>query len=147
MGILYSPQLEQSRRPPSIPLSSVHAVVSLVPWIPDISLINKLPCCNALSTRNRAYIRRVIDSLYCPDPCPRLELTVPTFELIHTSRGLLLGVSELSRITPRGRKFDVTFCNACNLHLRRLLGQARRVTGRALVSPSSNSAVSFFQPP
>jgi hypothetical protein len=50
----------------------------------------KLPCCNALSTRNRAF-----------------ELT-PT-----SSRGLLLGVNEPSHITPRGRKFDVTFCNNC----------------------------------
>jgi len=50
-------------------------------WIPDISLVNmiKLPCCNVLSTRNRAYVRRVIDSLYCPDPCQRLQLTVLTF--------------------------------------------------------------------
>jgi hypothetical protein len=87
----------------------------------------KLPCCNALSTRDRPYVRRVIDSLYCPDPCPRSQLTVPTFKLIPTSsRGVLLGVSEPSRITPRGRKFDVTFCNDCNLYLRRLLGKVRR---------------------
>jgi hypothetical protein len=32
-------------------------LLSLVPWIPDISFVDmiKLPCCNALSTRNRAF--------------------------------------------------------------------------------------------
>jgi hypothetical protein len=101
----------------------------LVPWIPDISVVNtiRLPCCNALSTRNRAYVRRVIDSLYCPDPCPRLQLIVPTFELTpRSSCKLLLGVSEPSCIPPRGRKFDVTFCYDCNLYLRRLLRKRER---------------------
>lgn len=50
--------------------------------------------------------------IICPEPCPRSQsqLIVPTFELIPTSsRGVLPGVSEPSRITPRGRNFDVTF--------------------------------------